>query len=136
MKKNGYTAIELLIVLTVIGILAAVAIPVYLNYLTRSKVSEGIVLVRPAILAVNEYYLVNGTFPAGNTEAGLAPPEGYKTDIVKQMEIIPDGKIQVTFGDLTLLNRQLIFTATATGTQLNWQCSSDLPSSLVPATCR
>ena len=68
MNHKGFTLIELMIVVAIIGILAAVAIPQYQNYVARAQVSEGLVLMSGAKTGVAEYAMVKGDFPASNGE--------------------------------------------------------------------
>jgi type IV pilus assembly protein PilA len=67
--QKGFTLIELMIVIAIIGILAAIAIPAYQNYTIRSQVTEGISLAAGWKTAISEYYAQNGTFPTGSTTA-------------------------------------------------------------------
>src|SRR6056297_383852 len=70
--QQGFTLIELMIVVAIIGILAAIAIPAYQDYTIRAKVTEGLNTVAVARTSVAEYWNTNGTFPTGNPEAGLS----------------------------------------------------------------
>ncbi len=65
MNHKGFTLIELMIVVAIIGILAAVAIPQYQNYVARTQVAEGLSLVTVAKTAITEYYSVHGVLPPG-----------------------------------------------------------------------
>ncbi len=74
MKKlqQGFTLIELMIVVAIIGILAAIAIPAYQDYTIRSQVSEGLSLAAAAKAAVAESFLNTGVPPATRTVAGMS----------------------------------------------------------------
>ena len=95
MNQKGFTLIELMIVVAIIGILAAVAIPQYQNYVARAQVSEALVLASGAKTAVALYLTVNGSFPVDdleyykydNNEFGLAEPEDINGKYVKQVAI-------------------------------------------------
>ena len=67
--QKGFTLIELMIVIAIIGILAAIAIPAYQNYTIRAQVTEGLSLAAGWKTAISEYYAQNGTFPTGSTTA-------------------------------------------------------------------
>jgi type IV pilus assembly protein PilA len=70
--QKGFTLIELMIVVTIIGILAAIALPAYQDYTIRSQVSEGPTLAEGVKLAIAEYYANNGAWPAANVDIGYA----------------------------------------------------------------
>ncbi|EPI0827983.1 pilin [Neisseria gonorrhoeae] len=70
--QKGFTLIELMIVIAIVGILAAVALPAYQDYTARAQVSEAILLAEGQKSAVTEYYLNNGIWPENNTSAGVA----------------------------------------------------------------
>ena len=71
-KQQGFTLIELMIVVAIIGILAAIASPAYKDYTIREQVSEGLILAGGAKAAVSEYTMDRGTFPTDNATAGLS----------------------------------------------------------------
>ena len=66
-EQHGFTLIELMIVVAIIGILTAIAIPMYLDYTTRSQIAEGLNVAGGAKSAVTEYYQDRGAFPTNNT---------------------------------------------------------------------
>ena len=96
--NSGFTLIELMIVVAIIGILAAVGIPQYQNYVARAQVSEALVLASGAKTGVAEYAMVTGDFPASNELAGLdSTPTNIKGTYVKQVEVSAGGVITATF---------------------------------------
>ncbi len=97
-KQTGFTLIELMIVIAIIGILAAIAIPAYQDYTIRSQVSEGMSLSDGAKTAVAEYYTNKGTFPADNAQAGLAAPASITGKYVDQVTVT-NGLIQARFSN-------------------------------------
>ncbi|ENW5569686.1 pilin, partial [Neisseria gonorrhoeae] len=68
--QKGFTLIELMIVIAIVGILAAVALPAYQDYTARAQVSEAILLAEGQKSAVTEYYLNHGKWPEDNDKAG------------------------------------------------------------------
>jgi type IV pilus assembly protein PilA len=104
--QKGFTLIELMIVVAIIGILAAIAIPAYQDYTIRAQVTEGLNLAAPVKTAIAEYYAQNGTWPTALI--GNAPALGYTAT--------PSGKYVsgITLGNAT---GQIIITYT--GSQAN-----------------
>ncbi|EMU3910125.1 pilin, partial [Neisseria gonorrhoeae] len=86
--QKGFTLIELMIVIAIVGILAAVALPAYQDYTARAQVSEAILLAEGQKSAVTEYYLNHGIWPKDNTSAGVASPAtDIKGKYVQKVEV-------------------------------------------------
>ncbi|HFA9004740.1 TPA: pilin, partial [Neisseria gonorrhoeae] len=85
--QKGFTLIELMIVIAIVGILAAVALPAYQDYTARAQVSEAILLAEGQKSAVTEYYLNHGEWPENNGNAGVASPADIKGKYVKEVEV-------------------------------------------------
>ncbi|HEZ0454319.1 TPA: pilin [Neisseria meningitidis] len=85
--QKGFTLIELMIVIAIVGILAAVALPAYQDYTARAQVSEAILLAEGQKSAVTEYYLNHGKWPDGNSDAGVASASDIKGKYVQKVEV-------------------------------------------------
>ncbi|HFA2150675.1 TPA: pilin, partial [Neisseria gonorrhoeae] len=85
--QKGFTLIELMIVIAIVGILAAVALPAYQDYTARAQVSEAILLAEGQKSAVTEYYLNNGIWPSDNSAAGVASSSSIKGKYVKSVTV-------------------------------------------------
>jgi type IV pilus assembly protein PilA len=97
-KQRGFTLIELMIVVAIIGILAAIAIPAYTNYTIRAQVTEGINMAALAKTPIMDAFLNNGEAPADRSEAGMtANATDTRGKYVESVEVI-NGTIVVTFG--------------------------------------
>jgi type IV pilus assembly protein PilA len=145
-KQQGFTLIELMIVVAIIGILAAIALPAYQDYTTRSRVAEGLSLASGAKTAVVETFSSTGNWPANNTSAGLAPLgtdiSGAAVDSVTVTAGASGGVITVEFNadvidSAVAANRRLTLTATDATGSITWACNrGQIDASLVPANCR
>ncbi|ARC00374.1 prepilin-type N-terminal cleavage/methylation domain-containing protein [Neisseria gonorrhoeae] len=85
--QKGFTLIELMIVIAIVGILAAVALPAYQDYTARAQVSEAILLAEGQKSAVTEYYLNHGEWPKDNDSAGVASSSSIKGKYVKEVKV-------------------------------------------------
>ena len=138
--QHGFTLIELMIVVAIIGILAAIAIPAYLDYAIRSQVAHGINLASAAKVAVAEYYQDQGVYPGDNATAGLAAAATITGKYVTQVEVT-GGLIKVTFGNdvnIKILNAVMTITPTDNDGSMSWACTGDatLVDKWLPPACR
>ncbi len=135
-KQQGFTLIELMIVVAIIGILAAIALPAYQNYTKRAKVTEGLTLASSAKIAVSEYFVSEGEWPTSAESAGL--PASVVTKIVSAVTVGTSGAINVTFTDQVVAAAVLRLSPISSGGTITWSCtrSTTLLSELVPANCR
>lgn len=136
--QQGFVLIELMVVISIIGTLAAIALPPYQDYVIRAKISEGIVLAAPVQKAVSDYYDRWGKLPTNNAAATLAAPKAYSARHVESIEVTA-GVVTVVFKNIqpisskespspTLTLRPAINTLNPTGA-IVWSCSqSPVPS--------
>ena len=100
--QKGFTLIELMIVVAIIGILAAIAIPAYQDYTIRSQVSEGLSVVAGAKTSMTEFITQNGRLPNGsnaNASIGIAQPASIQGNYVTSVTANNDGTIDITYGN-------------------------------------
>ena len=142
-KQQGFTLIELMIVVAIIGILAAIAIPAYQDYTIRAQVSEGLNLSGGAKAAVTEYFQDRGTMPATNAIAGLAAAGDIKGKYVDNVTVLL-GVINIQYGGdahAVISTKTLTLTpdTTAVGS-VQWLCASaagpEIENKHLPASCR
>ncbi len=137
--QKGFTLIELMIVVAIIGILAAIAIPAYQDYITRSKVTELVTAGSACKASVSEFYQTNNTFPADITAAGCA---SNATKYVSTLEVAATGVITVTAtsalgGGANGQTYVLTPDADATAGTIDWSCTgSGIPDKYLPSNCR
>lgn len=139
--QQGFTLIELMIVVAIIGILVAIAVPAYLDYAIRAQISEGLGISASARTATSEYFMNHGTYPANNTEAGVAAAGSISGKYVASIAVASD-VISVVFGNDAngkIQGQTVTMTADTTASgSVRWVCASAgvIPAKHLPASCR
>ena len=147
-KQQAFTLIELMIVVAIIGILAAMALPAYQDYVKRAHVSEGLVLSAGAKMAVLEYFSSNNAFPKTtncNTATDCNALVGLATSItgnaVTSLAVGDGGIITITYNNkVDVTDNLLSLSPTDSGGAIKWQCASAATNGVntryLPSRCR
>lgn len=140
-RSGGFSLIELMIVLAIAGMLAAIAIPLYGNYAARAQVAEGLQMTSGLKTAVAEIHASVGTLaPIDSGSNGLPPAASVTSDLVSEVRVT-DGVITVLFDAAEthpdVGGGSLVLTPSLAGGSSSWSCSSpDLPDPVLPSSCR
>lgn len=142
-KYKGFTLIELMIVVAIVGILAAIAVPAYQDYTKRAKVSEALGMADAAKSAVAESYQSNSdTFPTTNAAAGLLAASDVTSTYVTSLSVGAGGAITVTLKSISsgIDGKTVVFTPAAPaqeGGPVTWTCNTGtLDGRYLPQNCR
>ncbi|NOX76402.1 MAG: pilin [Gammaproteobacteria bacterium] len=125
--QKGFTLIELMIVVAIIGILAAIAIPAYQDYTIRAQITEGLNLSSAGKRAVSEYWANKGKMPGSNTSAIMSASASYTGNYVTDIAVAAGGAITVTYGNkinaqVGTANKLTIRPAVNAANQIVWIC--------------
>jgi type IV pilus assembly protein PilA len=127
-NQKGFTLIELMIVVAIIGILAAIAIPAYRDYTVRSQITEGLNFASAAKTSVSDTFISQGAWPTDNATAGLGLPAAIRSKYVQSVTVSAGGNITVMYGNEVnpeVMGETLVFTPwTSPNGDVSWQCGT------------
>ena len=138
--ERGFTLIELMIVVAIIGILAMIAIPAYQNYIIRSQIAEGLALSDTVKVAVAAYHNQTGAYPANNSDATLGPPTNYTGSYVDSISV-SGAVISIQYGNganAQINGETVTVTAVSNPGSLEWVCATGgtISETYLPSSCR
>lgn len=140
MRSKGFTLIELMIVVAIIAILAAIALPAYQDYVARSQVAEGLVVIGGAKLAVTEYRANNGAWPDSHAAMELAPAQSISGRYVSSASVGTDGRITVAYNRSAssekIRSAELVLVPRTSDQTVSWDCEGTVDPRYRPSSCR
>lgn len=135
-KNKGFSLIELMIVVAIIGILAAMALPAYQTYTKRAHVAEGLTLANSAKIAITDYYSTFGKYPINNIDVGIMQAASIHSDSVSSIAV-SSSKVIITYNTKVLSGTTIEIAGTMLGSSIQWSCTGGtVPLQYRPSNCR
>lgn len=134
-SKKGFTLIELMVVIAILGLLLSLAVPSYLNTVVKARVAEGLQLAEGAKLAVSEYVMLHQRLPISQEETGYQSPQA--TSNIKSLHITEQGQISIDYTKVAGNGNLLLQPLLDDNGELRWVCKlGSLPAKYAPASCQ
>jgi type IV pilus assembly protein PilA len=133
--QQGFTLIELMIVVAIIGILAAVALPAYQDYTVRAKVTEVVLAASAPKASIAEFYQDRGTLPSTQSIGTIDTKSKYVAKVEWSGSVIT----AIASGEAKITGKTITLTPTSVGAgagQLNWACAGSIEKKYLPASCK
>ena len=136
-NRKGFNIVELTIIIAILGIISAIAIPIYSNYSKRAQLSNVFFIAETVRKDISSYYVINQNYPSSD-DIGVAHSTKYRNDIIEDFYLQPLGKIMIEIEEYFSGNSAsyIAFVPSESFNLINWICYSNIDKSIIPAICK